>query len=261
MTAASSLKVVVIGGTGLIGSTVVTMLGEDGHQAVAASPSSGVDTVTGEGVAKVLAGADVVVDVSNSPSFEDGPAWNFFTTATANLLSAGRSAGVSHYLALSVVGTDRMLASGYFRAKQAQERLIGESGLPFSIVHATQFFEFVGAIADSATDGDAVRISSALCQPIAAEDVASAVARTAVGRPVGGVQEVAGPDRFPLDELVGMHLLAHDDARRVVADRKAPYFGVVLDDHTLVPGDEAIVSPTRYRDWLAHGVATPATRS
>jgi uncharacterized protein YbjT (DUF2867 family) len=258
MKAAGSLKVVVIGGTGLIGSKVVSMLGEHGHQAIAASPASGVNTVTGQGVAAVLTGADVVVDVSNSPSFDDGPAMDFFTTATGNLRRAAESTGVSHYVALSVVGTDRLLASGYFRAKQAQETLISESGIPFSIVHATQFFEFVSRIADSATDGDTIRISPALCQPIAAHDVATAVARSAVGQPVGGVREVAGPDRFLLDELVRAELRAHDDTRRVVTDRQARYFGVVLDDHTLIPGDDALTFATRYPDWLANRVATAA---
>ncbi len=258
MTATGSLKVVVIGGTGLIGSKVVSMLGEHGHQAIAASPATGVNTVTGEGVTEVLTGVDVVVDVSNSPSFDAGPAMDFFTTATGNLLTAAESAGVSHYVALSVVGTDRLLASGYFRAKQAQETLIGDSGIPFSIVHATQFFEFVGRIADSATDGDTIRISSALCQLIAANEVATAVARTAVGQPVGGVREVAGPDQFPLDEWVRVELRAHDDTRRVVTDPQAPYFGVVLDDYTLLPGDDALAFSTRYPDWLANRVATAA---
>ena len=196
------MKVVVIGGTGLIGSKVVAKLTEHGHEAIAASPASGVNTLTGEGLDQVLTGAQVVVDVANSPSFEDGPAWDFFTTGTGNLLTAAEAAGVSHHVALSVVGTDRLLASGYFRAKDVQEKLIREAAIPFSIVRATQFYEFVGRIADSATDGDSVRIAPALSQPMAADDVATAVARTAVGRPVGGVLEVAGPDRYPLDDLV-----------------------------------------------------------
>ena len=196
------MKVVVIGGTGLIGSKVVAKLTDHGHEAIAAAPNTGVNTLTGEGLAEALTGAQVVVDVANSPSFEDGPAWDFFTTATGNVLNAAESAGVSHLVALSVVGTDRLLDSGYFRAKNAQEQLIRESAIPFSIVRATQFFEFVGRIADSATDGDTVRISSALCQPMAADDVATAVARTAVGQPVGGILEVGGPDRYPLDDLV-----------------------------------------------------------
>ncbi len=190
------MKIVVIGGTGLIGSKVVAKLTDHGHEAIAAAPNTGVNTLTGEGLAEALTGAQVVVDVSNSPSFEDGPAWDFFTTATGNVLNAAESAGVSHLVALSVVGTDRLLDSGYFRAKDAQEQLITEAAIPFSIVRATQFFEFVGRIADSATDGDTVRISSAPIQPMAADDVATAVARTAVGQPVGGILEVGGPDRY-----------------------------------------------------------------
>ena len=252
------MKVVVIGGTGLIGSKTVATLAEHGHVAIAASPASGVNAFTGEGLAEVLAGAQVVVDVSNSPSFDDGPSWDFFTTATANLLTASESAGVDHYVALSVVGTERLLASGYFRAKAAQEKLIGESNIPFSIVHATQFFEFVGRIADSATDGDTVRISSALTQPMAADDVAAAVARTAVGRPVGGILEVAGPDRYPLDDLVRARLRAGNDTRRVVTDQQAPYFGVVLDDHTLVPATTATILDTHFADWLVDNAPVPA---
>jgi uncharacterized protein YbjT (DUF2867 family) len=251
------MKVVVIGGTGLIGSKVVTKLNEHGHEAIAAAPNTGVNTLTGEGLADALTGAQVVVDVSNSPSFEDGPAWDFFTTATGNVLAAAESAGVSHLVALSVVGTDRLLASGYFRAKNAQEQLIKESAVPSSVVRACQFFEFVGRIADSATDGDTVRISSALTQPMAADDVATAVARTAIGQPVDGIIEVAGPDRYPLDQLVRARLRAQGDTRRVVTDSQARYFGVVLDDHTLVPGPEAIVFPTRFEDWLIDNAPAP----
>lgn len=251
------MKVVVIGGTGLIGSKVVAKLTEHGHQAVAASPSSGVDILTGKGLAQVLTGAEVVVDVANSPSFDDGPAWDFFTTATGNLLTAGEAAGVSHHVALSVVGTDRLLGSGYFRAKDAQERLIRESAIPFSIVHATQFFEFVGSIADLATDGDTVRISSAPIQPIAADDVATAVTRTAVGKPVGGIVEVAGPDRYALDDLVRARLRAAGDTRRVLTDPQARYVGVVLDDQTLVPAAGATIFPTRFADWLVDNVPAP----
>jgi len=251
------MKVVVIGGTGLIGSKVVAKLNQHGHQAVVASPETGVNTLTGEGLAEVLTGAQVVVDVSNSPSFDDGPAWDFFTTATGNLLTAGEAAGVSHHVALSVVGTDRLLDSGYFRAKSAQERLISESAIPFSIVHATQFYEFVGRIADSATDGDTVRVSSALIQPIAADDVATAVARIAVGRPVGGILEVAGPDRYPLDDLVRARLRANNDTRRVVTDPQARYFGVALDDHTLIPANTATVFPTSFADWLIDNAPAP----
>ena len=244
------MKVVVIGGTGLIGSKVVAKLNQHGHEAIAAAPNTGVNTLTGEGLAEVLTGAQVVVDVANSPSFEDGPAWDFFTTATGNVLDAAESAGVSHLVALSVVGTDRLLDSGYFRAKNAQEQLISEGAIPFSIVRATQFFEFVGRIADSATDGDTVRISSALSQPMAADDVATAVARTAVGQPVGGILEVAGPDRYPLDDVVRARLRAKNDTRRVVTDPQARYFGVVLDDHTLVPAHrDGVPHPLR---GLAH---------
>jgi uncharacterized protein YbjT (DUF2867 family) len=251
------MKVVVIGGTGLIGSKVVAKLNQHGHEAIAAAPNTGVNTLTGEGLADVLTGAQVVVDVANSPSFEDGPAWDFFTTATGNVLGASESAGVSHMVALSVVGTDRLLVSGYFRAKNAQEQLIKESAIPFSLVRATQFFEFVGRVADSATDGDTVRISSALSQPMAADDVATAVARTAVGRPVGDVLEVAGPDRYPLDDLVRARLRANNDTRRVVTDPQSRYFGVLLDDHSLVPGPDATVFPTRFEDWLVDNALAP----
>ena len=251
------MLVVVIGGTGLIGSKVVAKLSEHGHEAIAASPETGVNTLTGEGLAEALRGAQVVVDVSNSPSFEDGPAWDFFTTATGNLLAAGAAAGVSHYVALSVVGTDRLQDSGYFRAKAEQERLIEGGTLPYSIVRATQFLEFVLRIADSATEGDTVRISSALTQPMAADDVATAVARAAVGQPVGGISEVAGPDRYALDDLVRARLRASGDNRRVVADPKSRYFGVVLDDLTLVPAGEATLYPTRYAEWLVDNAPAP----
>jgi uncharacterized protein YbjT (DUF2867 family) len=251
------MKVVVIGGTGLIGSKVVAKLDQHGHQAVAAAPNTGVNTLTGEGLAEALSGAQVVVDVANSPSFEDGPAWDFFTTSTGNVLTAAQSAGVQHLVALSVVGTDRLLASGYFRAKNAQEQLISDAAIPFSIVRATQFYEFVGRIADAATDGDTVRISSELIQPMAADDVATAVARAAVSQPVAGILEVAGPDRYPLDDLVRARLRAQSDTRRVVTDPQARYFGVLLDDHTLVPGPDATVFPTRFEDWLIDNALAP----
>lgn len=254
----SVLKVVVIGGSGLIGSKVVGKLAAHGHDVVAASPATGVDILTGAGLAEVLVGADVVVDVSNSPSFDDGPAWDFFTTATSNLLTAGEAAGVSHHVALSVVGTDRLLASGYFRAKEAQEKLIAESAIPFSIVRATQFFEFVGRIADSATVGDTVSVSPAAIQPMAADDVATAVARTAVGEPVGGILEVAGPERFPLDDLVRARLRAQADDRRVKTDPQARYYGVVLDDRTLVPAGDATLFGTRFADWIVANALAPA---
>lgn len=248
------MKIVVIGGTGLIGSKVVSKLNEHGHVAVPASPASGVDILTGEGLAEVLSGADVIVDVANSPSFEDGPALDFFTRAATHLLTAGQAAGVSHYVALSVVGTDRLQDSGYFRAKLAQEELIQAGPVPFTIVRATQFFEFVGRIADSAADGEAVRITSARSQPMAADDVAAAVARAAVGEPAGAIVEVGGPERIGLDELVTLQLRAIGDDREVITDRTAPYFGVVLDDQTLVAGDAATVSGTRFADWLADSV-------
>jgi len=245
------MKIVVIGGTGLIGSKVVGKLAEHGHEAVAASPNSGVNTLTGEGLAEVLAGAQVVVDVSNSPSFEDDAVMGFFTTSTTNLLAAEKTAGVTHHVALSVVGTDRLPDSGYFRAKVAQENLITQSGLPYSLVHATQFFEFVKSIAAAATDGNTVRLSHALIQPIAAEDVATTVARTAVGAPLGGTLEIAGPKQLGLDELVRTGLELRGDPREVVADPNAPYFGAILSERTLVPGPGATVFSTTFEEWLA----------
>jgi uncharacterized protein YbjT (DUF2867 family) len=242
-------KVVVIGGTGLIGSKVVARLAEHGHEAIAASPNSGVNTPTGEGLADVLAGAQVV-DVSNSPSFEGKAVLDFFTTSTGNLLAAEKTAGVGHHVALSVVGTERLPGSGYFRAKLAQEKLIRESGIPYSIVHATQFFEFVKSIADSATDGNTVRLSHALIQPIAADAVASAVARTAVGEPINGTIEIAGPERFGLDELIRKGLSFRGDPREVVADPEARYFGARLEERTLLPGADARTLGPRFEDWL-----------
>ncbi|TQK28415.1 NmrA family NAD(P)-binding protein [Arthrobacter sp. SLBN-53] len=249
------MKIVVIGGTGLIGSRVVAELGRQGHDVLSASPSSGVDVLTGEGLADALTGADVIVDVANSPSFEDAPALDFFIRAGNNLLAAGRAAGISHYVALSVVGTDRLQDSGYFRAKLAQERLIRDGGIPFTIVRATQFFEFVGRIADSATEGGSVRITSAASRPMAADDVATAVSGVAVARPAGGIVEVCGPERIGLDELVSLQLRACGDDREVITDRAAPYFGVVLDDTTLLAGGEATVLGTRFADWLADSAA------
>jgi uncharacterized protein YbjT (DUF2867 family) len=244
-------KVVVIGGTGLVGSKAVARLAEQGHEAVAASPNSGVNTLTGEGVAEVLAGAQVVVDVSNSPSFGDKAVLEFFTTSTGNLLAAEQIAGVGHHVALSVVGTERLPESGYFRAKLAQETLIRESGVPFSIVHATQFFEFVTSIADAATDGSTVRLSHALIQPIAADAVAGTVARTAVGEPINGTIEIAGPEQFGLDELVRKGLSFRGDQRAVVADPEARYFGALLEERILLPGADAIILDPRFEDWLA----------
>ncbi|SEA39551.1 SDR family oxidoreductase [Leifsonia sp. 21MFCrub1.1] len=249
------MKIVVIGGTGLIGSKVVALLAAHGHEAIAASPNSGVNTLTGEGVDAALAGADVVVDVSNSPSFADDAVMDFFTTSTNTLIAAERKAGVRHHVALSVVGTERMTDSGYMRAKVAQELLIRESGIPFSLVHATQFFEFVKAIADAATEGDTVRLAPVVITPIAAEDVATAVARTAAGSPLGGVLEVSGPEEFRLTELIARGLGARGDARQVVEDPDARYFGAHLSDRELVPGPDAEVFATTFADWLDAQVA------
>lgn len=243
-------KIVVIGGTGLIGSKLVTKLTAHGHEAVPASPNSGVNTLTGEGLADVLVGAQVVVDVSNSPSFEEKVVLDFFSTSTTNLLAAATAAGVDHYVALSVVGTQKLPESPYFRAKIAQENLIKGSGVPYSIVHATQFFEFVKGIADSGTVDGTVHLSPALIQPIAADDVATAVARTAVGAPINGTTEVAGPEEFGLDELIRLGLQLRGDSRPVVADPQAPYFGATLDTRTLLPGDGAQIFPTRFEEWI-----------
>jgi uncharacterized protein YbjT (DUF2867 family) len=245
------VKVVVIGGTGLIGSKLVAKLGEHGHEAVPASPNTGVNTLTGEGLAAVLDGAAVVVDVSNSPSFADEPVMEFFRTGTTNLIEYSAKAGVGHYVALSVVGTERLQESGYFRAKILQEQLIRESGRPFSIVHATQFFEFVKAIADFSTVDGTVRLPSALFQPMASDDVAAAVGRVAVGEPLNGIREVGGPERFGLDELVRKALAAKGDPREVVTDDEARYYGVRLGERTLVPGPEAQLGEITFDKWLA----------
>jgi uncharacterized protein YbjT (DUF2867 family) len=244
------MTIVIVGGTGLIGSKVVALLTADGHDVIAASPASGVNTLTGEGLPDVLAGASVVVDVSNSPSFEDEPALSFFTTSTRNLLAAESAAGVRHHVALSVVGTRRLTESGYFRAKIAQEDLIGASAVPWSIVHATQFFEFVQGIADGGTVEGTVRLAPVLIQPIASDDVAQAVARVAVGPPTTSVVEVAGPEEFRLDVLVDHALRAHGDPRPVVADPGARYFGAVLGARTLLPDADALKGTTRFDDWL-----------
>lgn len=251
----SNMKIVVIGGTGLIGSKVVTKLGDEGYEAVAASPNSGVNTLTGEGLAEVLEGASVVVDVSNSPSFEDAPVMEFFQTSTRNLLSYEAAAGVGHHVALSIVGTDRLPESGYMRAKVAQEKLIKESSIPYSIVRATQFFEFVNRIADSATDGNTVRLPSVGFQPMAADDVASAVARVATAPPLNGMVEVAGPEQFRFDELIRRGLSARQDPREVIADPQARYFGTELGERSLVPGDDAQLGETRFEDWLSRSAS------
>ncbi|MDF5758664.1 SDR family oxidoreductase [Spongiactinospora sp. TRM90649] len=243
------MKIVVVGGTGLIGSKVVNRLAEQGHDAVVAAPSTGVDTLTGEGLAEAVAGAQVVVDVSNSPSFEAAAVMKFFETSTGNLLAAEAEAGVGHHVAVSVVGTERMPDNDYFRAKIAQERLIEESPIPFSLVHATQFFEFVRPIADEATDGDVVRIPPVAFQPIAGDEVADAVARVAVGTPLNGRIEVAGPDRYRMDEFFRDALAGWGDPRQVVADPHARYFGSEPGELTLVPGDGATLGRIGYRDW------------
>jgi len=248
------MRVVVIGGTGLIGSRVVAQLGDEGHDAVAAAPP-GVNTLTGEGLTEALNGADVVVDVSNSPSFEDTAVMNFFTTSTRNLLTAEAVEGVRHHVALSVVGTERLSESGYFRAKIAQENLIKSGPIPYSIIHATQFFEFVKSIADSATTGNVVRLSPALIQPMAAQDVATAVCRIAVSSPINGVTEIAGPEQFQLDALIRSGLAAKGDPREVISDPQALYFGALLRERTLVPGPNATLSSTRFEDWAKATVA------
>jgi uncharacterized protein YbjT (DUF2867 family) len=248
------MKIVIIGGTGLIGSKVVTRLREHGHQAVPASPDTGVNTLTGEGLAQVLTGAAVVIDVSNSPSFEDAAVLRFFETSTGNLLAAEAAAGVGHHVALSVVGCDRVPESGYLRAKVAQEKLIKNSPIPYSIVRATQFFEFVKRIADEATDGNRVRLPPVLFQPIAAADVANAVCRIAVGAPLNGVVEVAGPQQFRLDDCIRLGLSARHDPREVVADPHAHYFGAELGERMLVPGADARLGEIRFEEWLGKSV-------
>jgi uncharacterized protein YbjT (DUF2867 family) len=247
------MKIVVIGGTGLIGSQVIAQLAEQGHEAVSASPRSGVNALTGEGLADALAGAHTVVDVSNSPSWADDDVLNFFTTSTRNLLAAERDAGVQHHVALSIVGCDRTDESGYMRAKIAQEQLIAESGSGYSVVRATQFFEFVGGIADSMTDGDTVRAPHAAFQPIAAADVATGVTRAATGDTVNGTINIAGPEKRGMDDFIRTQFLETGDARQVVPDAQARYYGAVLNDRSLVPvdGENTTIFPTRFIDWLS----------
>ena len=246
------MKLVVIGGSGLIGSKLVTALKQQGHEVVAAAPNTGVNTLTGEGLAEALKGASVVVDVSNSPSFDEKPVMDFFTTSTGNLLRYAAVAGVKHYVALSVVGTERIPDSPYLRAKNAQETLIKSGGIPYSIVHATQFFEFVTRIADDATDGTTVRLPHVLIQPMAADDVARAVGRVAVGAPLNDTVEVAGPEQFHFDELIRESLSAQHDPRKVVVDPQARYFGAALGERSLVPAGDARLGEIRFRDWLGH---------
>ncbi len=244
------MKLVIIGGTGLIGSRLVAKLREYGHEAVPAAPNTGVNTLTGEGVADVLRGASVVVDVSNSPSFEAAAVMNFFTTSTRNLLTEEAAAGVTHHVALSIVGVEREPGNDYFRAKLAQEKLIKASTIPYSIVHATQFFEFVNRIADDATIEGTVRLPPVLFQPIAADDVAELVGRIAVGSPLNGTVEIAGPGRFRFDELIRLALRARQDPRDVVADERAPYFGGPVTEYSLVPGDNPRLGVVRFEEWL-----------
>jgi uncharacterized protein YbjT (DUF2867 family) len=245
------MKIVVIGGTGLIGKKVVQILRQQHHEVVSASPSSGVNTVTGEGLAEVLAGAEVVVDVANAPSWEDQAVLMFFETSGRNLLAAEAAAGVGHHVALSVVGTERLLESGYFRAKMAQENLITASQIPYTIVRATQFFEFVGAIAQLSTSGQSVRLPPAMMQPIAADDVAAAVADVALAEPLNGTVEVAGPEKIRMDELVRRFLHANHDEHQVTTDVQARYYGVKVNDQSLTPGLNPRLGPTRFEKWLS----------
>ena len=244
------MKIVVIGGTGLVGSKLVNKLGEQGHDAVAAAPNTGVNTITCQGLAEALKGASVVVDVSNSPSWEDSAVLKFFEASTRNLLTYEATAAVGHHVALSVVGTDRLSESGYFRAKIAQEKLIRESSIPYSIIHATQFFEFLKGIADVSMVGDKVHLPHVLFQPMAADDVASSVTRVAVGQPVNGIVEIAGPEQFRLDDLVRRRLAALKDPREVIADPKALYSGAELSERTLLPGNNARLGDTTFETWL-----------
>jgi uncharacterized protein YbjT (DUF2867 family) len=250
------MKIVVVGGTGRVGSKLVELLSEHGHEPLAAAPNTGVDTITGDGLSEALSGASVVVDVSNSPSFEDAAVLEFFTTSTRNLLAAEASAGVGHHVATSIVGADRLPDSGYLRAKVAQEQLITASSIPYSIVRATQFFEFIDSIAAAGADGDTIRVSPMLIQPMAALDVARAVGKVAAGPPLNGTMEIGGPEAFPLDELVRRTLAARGDSRQVVADPHARYFGTELAERSLVPGPDAQLGAIRYEDWLAASVST-----
>ena len=245
------MKITVIGGSGIIGKKVVRNLRQQGHEVVAASPSSGVNTVTGEGLAQALAGAQVVVDVANAPSWEEKAVLAFFETSGRNLLAAEAAAGVSHHVALSVVGTDRLLAGAYFRAKMAQENLIKASPIPYTIVRATQFFEFVGGIAQAATEGQTVRLPPVLMQPIVSDDVAAVVAEAALAEPLNGTVELAGPEPIRQDELVRRFLKATGDGRTVITDPKALYYGIAVNDQSLTPGDHPRLGPTRFADWLS----------
>ncbi|TPJ73684.1 SDR family oxidoreductase [Mesorhizobium sp. B2-5-4] len=250
------MKIVIIGGTGLIGSKTVERLRKKGHEVLAASPNSGVNTVTGEGLTVALAGAQVVIDLANSPSFEDRAVLEFFETSGRNLLAAGKTAGVKHHIALSIVGAERLPDSGYLRAKMAQEKLIRESGIPYTIVHSTQFFEFLGGIAQSATVGDTVTLPSAYFQPIASDDVADAMTEVALSAPINGTIEIAGPEPIRMSDLVARFLRAANDPRKVIGDPHARYFGTELDDNSLVPGDHPRIGAIRFEDWFAHAPLT-----
>ena len=246
------MKIVVLGGTGLIGSKVVNLLRAGGHEVVAASPSSGINSITGKGLAEGLTGAQVVVDVTNSPSFEDKAVLEFFETSTRNVLAAEEKTGVGHHIALSVVGSERLPASGYLRAKVAQEKLIKASPIPYTIVRSTQFFEFVGRIADSATSGQTVRLPSALLQPILSDDLVANLAKIVVAKPLNGTIELAGPDALPFDEVVRQYLAAQHDPRTVVTDEQALYFGTPLEKRSLVPGENnALLGSSHFADWLS----------
>jgi uncharacterized protein YbjT (DUF2867 family) len=254
------MKIVVIGGTGLIGSKLVKQLREHGQEVLAASPSSGVNSITGEGLAQAFQGAAAVVDVTNSPSWEDAAVMKFFETSTRNLLAYGKTAGVHHHVALSVVGTDRLLESGFFRAKLSQENLVKASGIPYTIVRATQFFEFAKSIADLSTQGNQVRLPSVLFQPMAAEDVASALRGIAVSTPANGMVEIGGPEKFRLDELIRRDLAARHDPREVIADSHARYYGIAVSERSLLPNDDARLGPTSFEDWLQATIQAPKTR-
>lgn len=250
------MKIVVVGGTGLIGSKVVSILGSKGHDVVAASPASGVNTVTGEGLAQALEGASVVVDLANSPSFKDEDVLEFFATSGRNLFEAEKAAGVGHHVALSVVGTDRLSQSGYFRGKIVQEKLIRESGIPYTIIHSTQFFEFLGGIAHSGSEGETIRLSPAFFQPISSDDVAAAVANYTLAQPRNGVVEIAGPERVRMSHLVQRYLKATLDSRKVVEDAQASYFGAQIDDDTLMPGAGAHLGSIGFDAWLARSTVS-----
>ncbi|WP_447792525.1 SDR family oxidoreductase [Pseudomonas farris] len=249
------MKIVVIGGTGLIGSKLVNILRERGHEALAAAPSTGVNSITREGLAQAMDGADIVVDVANAPSWEDQAVLDFFETSSRNLLAAEAAAGVRHHVALSIVGSERLPENGYFRAKVAQENLIKASGIPYTILRATQFFEFVGGIAQAATVGEEICLSPALIQPMASDDVVAALTDVTLAAPVNGTVEVAGPEAMPLDELVRRFLRATQDTRKVVPDVHARYFGSMLDDQSLTPGKNPRLGAIRFEDWLGQSTA------